>query len=221
MHLRGLWIACAPESDRSRSARSSASGPALYHWVRMPRTGGKRHGDRPGDPSPSALVAGVCPEWSRVLRRPNSGALFRRDRPGRSDRAGRRQSPAAALPALRREDYPLPPRRLPLRGPARAPGDGRRDHGRGHARSGPGILPGAPPASGRECRASALLEQGRQAPLAGALDGGSRPGPYLLEVINRPARRGQPRPSRLLEQEGAPGRHRALAGGPDLLALRE
>ena len=103
----------------------------------------------------------------------------------------------------------------------RAPGDGRRDHGRGHARGGPGIFPGAPPASGRECRAPAVLEQGRQAPLAGVLDGGSRTGPYLLEVINRPARRGQPRPARLLEQAGAPGRPRALAGGPDLLALRE
>jgi hypothetical protein len=89
MHLRGLWIACAPESDRSRSARSSASGPALYHWVRMPRTGGKRHGDRPGGPPPGQL-------WQRVLPVTPVGPppselrrAIRRDRPGRSDRAGR------------------------------------------------------------------------------------------------------------------------------------
>jgi hypothetical protein len=99
MHLRGLWIACAPESDRSRSARSSASGPALYHWVRMPRTGGKRHGDRPGGPPPGQL-------WQRVLPVTPVGPppselrrAIRRDRPGRSDRAGRnadRESSAGA-----------------------------------------------------------------------------------------------------------------------------
>ena len=71
--------------------------------------------------------------------------------------------------------------------PAGPPGDHRQDHGRGHDEYGPGILSGPGPPRGREHRPSPLLEQGREASLAGAVDSGSRIGPEVPEVVTRDA----------------------------------
>jgi hypothetical protein len=66
---------------------------------------------------PSALVAGVCPEWSRVLRRPNSGALS-----GATARTFR--TSLVAAPARFDPRHDAGPDRLwqSLTGPRKAPG---------------------------------------------------------------------------------------------------